>query len=748
MRKIVAFSLGVFIAYSVGYMTLHPSFLMLNDWLGPVLGDNLLSALTIIYIILGSPIRFASLGIMWILVGLLGGIIIRRRLGAVLTMLLVLFIFTPTLLVSAAGIGLQISEMNFEEVSPFDIVPPLPNGLSMTAFFEAPIIGEAIQTAMDLMEGGMPSGPIFDTALQLASPLTFDLVLKPLLLIISALVGVELGKLLEPFFMPYSESIRRAMGGHHRTPPILIILMIMLGSVSTVGYSADETLYAEAIGGYIDDQGQVIMGNLFLDSEVSIGGIQWGSSATEGLLASILVTHEGLMDGVDLGNISMGFDIGGMIGVMPSTLMVIVYMDVPLEQAESRADTISSAFSSSIGIEISKLFAFDPQMLMDNTAEFPNISLVIYQSTATLEDIGGSYLEPFTGHGGLVEIIEDAIDDGTLIPESTPESVLGSACMTGFISTETLIDQIMENGLLPMDNSSEAIEEVLALVDGPVGFTGGVAIWENGYRVTDDGYYFDLPELLGYTEEYVHISEDADISVMGVFGPREDEEQNGFTAMSIPEESGSTIEGDLSTMGTLEVLFMGGSTLSENFRLEFGGSTLPLLVELTKTVTPNTIGPGGQVTVNVQVENMDTKVMTAVNLNDENTLKGYSNARVVSGSTSGYWSSILPGASQSISYVIELGDSGVYTLQKAELEYRHEDNEYGRQSNDVEVTVTRPSAVSFTLASYSSWWSDSGRLLDIPIGGSGSTVMMSFGVVVLGIFAFLEVMNIRKWLQG
>ena len=750
MRKIVAFSLGVFIAYTVGYMTLHPSFLMLNDWLGPVLGDNLLSALTIIYIILGSPIRFASLGIMWILVGLLGGIIIRRRLGAVLTMLLVLFIFTPTLLVSAAGIGLQISEMNFEDVSPFDIVPPLPDGLSMTAFFEAPIIGEAIQTAMDLMEGGMPSGPIFDTALQLISPLTFDMVLKPLLLIISALVGVELGKLLEPFFMPYSESIRRAMGGQPRAPPIFIILMIILGSISTVGYSADETLCAEAIGGYIDDQGQVIMGNLFLDSEVSIGGIQWGSPATEGLLASILVTHEGLMDDVDLGNISIGFDIGGIIGVMPSTLMVIVYMDVPLEQAESRADTISSAFSSSMGIEISKLFAFDPQMmmLMDNTTEFPNISLVIYQSTATLGDIGSSYLEPFTSHGGLVEIIEDAIDDGTLIPESTPESVLGSAFMTGFISTETLIDQIMENGLLPMDNSSEAIEEFLALVDGPVGFTGGVAIWENGYRVTDDGYYFDLPELLGYTEEYVHLSEDADISVMGVFGPGEDEEQNGFTAISIPEESGSTIEGDLSTMGTLEVLSTGGSTLSENFKLEFGGSTLPLLVDITKTVTPNTIGTGGQVTVNVQVENLDTKVMTSVNLNDENTLKGYSNARVVSGSTSGYWSSILPGASQSISYEFELEDSGVYTLQKAELEYRHEDNEYSRQSNDVEVTVTRPNALSFTLASYSSWWSDSGRLLDIPTSGSGSTIMMGLGAVVLGILAFLEVMNIRKWLQG
>jgi len=751
MRKIVAFSLGVFIAYSVGYVTLHPSFLMLNDWLGPVLGDNFLSALTIIYIILGSPLRFASLGIMWITVGLLGGILIRRRLGAVLTMLLVLFIFTPALLVSAARIGLQLSEMNFEGENPFDIIPPLPQGLSMTAFFEAPIIGEAIQTAMDVMEGGMPSGPIMDIALQLASPLTFDLALKPLMLIISALVGVELGKLIEPFFMPYSDSIRKAMGGQPRVQPILMILLIMLGSISSIGFSVDETLYAEAIGGYIDDQGQVFMGNLFLDSEASIGGIQWGSPATEGLLASILVTHDGIMDDVDLGNITMGFDVGGMVGVMPSTLMVIVYMNVPLEQAEFRADTISSAFSSSMGIEISKLFAFDPQMmmLMDNSTEFPNISLVIYQSSATLEDIGGSYLEPFTSHGGLVEIIEDAIDDGTLIPGSTPDSVLGSAFMTGFISTQTLVNQLIENELLPMDNSSKAIEEFMALVDGPVGFAGGVAIWENGYRVADDGYYFDLPELLGYTEEYVHLSEEADISVMGVFGPSEDEEQNGFTAMSIPEGSGSSIEGDLSSMGDNEILSTGGNTLTENFRLHFGGSTLPLLVEVTKTVTPNTVGPNGHVTVNVRVENMDTETMTAVNLNDEDTLKDYSsNAKIISGSTSGYWSRILPGASESISYVVELGDSGVYTLQKAELDYKHEDNDYSRQSNDVEVTVGRPNALSFTLASYSSWWEDSSKLLDIPTGGSGSTIMLGFGAVVVGILAFLEVMNMRKWLQG
>jgi len=749
LRKIVAFSLGFFIIYSVGYLTLHSSFLMLSDWLGPVLGDGLLSALTVIYILLGSPVRFAVLGLSWILVGLLGGMIIRRRLGAVLTMLMVFFIFVPALAISVAGIGLQISEMNFDGDNPFDILPPLPQGLSMAAFFEAPIIGEVFQTVMDVMEGGIPSGPIFDLVIQMASPLALDLTLKPLLLIIAALVGVELGKLVEPFFNPYSEAIRKSLGGKPRVQPILIILTIILGSLSTCGFAVEEKLFGEAIVGYIDEQGQVFMGDLFLDSEVSIGGIQWGSPATEGLLASILVTHEGFMDDFDLGDITMGFDLSSMISVMPSTLMVVVYMDVPLELAESRADTISSAFSSSMDIGISKLFAFSPQIPMENMTELPNISLVIYESSATLEDIGGSYFEPFIHHEGLVEIIEDAIDDSTLIPEATSDSVTGSAFITGFISPQILIEEMIENGLYSMDNGSEPMDELLALIDGPVGFTGGFASWENGYKITDDGYYFDLPELLGYTEEHVILSEDADISAIGVFGPTEDEEQNGFTAVSIPEDAVSGVEENLSTMGSLEVLSTGGSTLSENFRLFFGGSTLPLLVKVTKTVTPEIIGREGSVTVNVLVENRDIDAMSAVELNDEESLRGYSpSARIVSGITSGYWSSILPGASESISYTIELGDLGVYTLQKAHLNYQHGDNEYSKQSNSIEVTVTRPNAISFTLASYSSWWGDAGRLLDIPTGGSGSTTLLGIGAIIVGILAFLEVMNIRKWLQG
>ncbi len=50
MRKIVAFVICSLLVLTMGFMFIHPSFLMVANWLGPVLGSSLLTALSMLYL--------------------------------------------------------------------------------------------------------------------------------------------------------------------------------------------------------------------------------------------------------------------------------------------------------------------------------------------------------------------------------------------------------------------------------------------------------------------------------------------------------------------------------------------------------------------------------------------------------------------------------------------------------------------------------------------------------------------------
>ena len=58
MRKTAAFFLSLFLVLSLGYATLHPAYLLMTDWLGPMVGSSLLSVFTLIYLLLGDPLSF------------------------------------------------------------------------------------------------------------------------------------------------------------------------------------------------------------------------------------------------------------------------------------------------------------------------------------------------------------------------------------------------------------------------------------------------------------------------------------------------------------------------------------------------------------------------------------------------------------------------------------------------------------------------------------------------------------------
>ncbi len=778
MRKTVALFIGVFLVFALGYATLHPSFLLLADWLCPVVGEPLLTVLTIVYLLFGDTLQFTALAALWAGVALLGGLIIRRRVGAVITMMLVFLLFLPALAVSAYGVFERLSEAGIlmGGGNPFEALPPLPSGLTIATLFEAPIIGEALDAVIDLLMGSSPEGFGISVLMPILTPLIIDFAMKPVIIAVAAIVGAEVGMRLEPSFRPYSESLRVRLGGVPRFEPVdlammqgrIVLPMIMcimlvtaLAAVPPHAGSSEGVFYSENLLGVVDTEGRGVVAYLFVDSGISIGGVDADDPAAEGLVASLIVSHEGVAELLpDLVNVTGGLDIRSLVNMAPPTFMVSVYLGVPMEEAERRADTISSAFSSSYGVSLKKLVAFEPPSSEVEGTQMPQLAFVVYQSSADLEGMVEEHVQLFSAHGGLAETIEGAHISGRLMPGATQWSADGSALVTGFVNLQPVLEYLpADEGLPFLGGDTKVIgmfEELLSLFEGAVGFSGGVSVWEHGVRVTDDGYGFNLLELLG-VEGGLGFAEESDFSLVVVAGLNQTADEGNFslqnakifTSLSLDDPEMGEVFAPLSQMGVVTQVPPGGEVPASGLQMSISGVSMPLIVEVTKEASPLVAQPDGRIQVTVTVRNDDMNPMTSVSLDDGSTITGYpSSTRLVSGSTSEYWGEIGPGASRTLTYTIQLGDAGVYSLIPARVVYTHSGEEYSESSGRLEVTVARPGPVAFTMSSLATSWKRFASLLDIPTDGKGSTILMGSTLSVLAVLAVLEYRNFRKWISG
>jgi hypothetical protein len=490
---------------------------------------------------------------------------------------------------------------------------------------------------------------------------------------------------------------------------------------------------------------------------MSIGGIDVNSPAAEGLVASVLISQEGIRGALqDLGPLTGGFDPKTVLDVIPPTIMVVVYLDVPKGVAEQRADTISSAFSNSLDIELHVLLSFELPQSGGNGPQVPLLSIVVYQSPASLEEMAGKYMWQLTEHGGLTDLINEASTNGRLVPEEDPRSADGTIFLTGFVNLGPLLQYVPTEGVLPIPgggmNATGLLEKVKSLLEGPFGFSGGASYWDHGVEPAEGEYSFNLMELLGVDE--ASLSQDSDLSLVVLAGPNQtapgENESRPIVRIvsSLPTddlEMGSFIEA-LFEIGLMTIVPPGVTIPPQALRLSIpGGIDMPLVVTVTKEVSPIVAQPKGEVKVTVTVRNEDVRPMSDVQLSDGSTLEGYPNsASLESGSTSESWAEISPGESRSLTYTIKLGEAGVYSLMPAEVVYTHSDNRYTESSSRVEVRVARKDPVSFTVYSVVELWATAADLLDVPTGGKGSTILTGSTLLIFAVIFFFEYRSHRK----
>jgi hypothetical protein len=767
LRKSAAFLICFFLLMFLGYFTLHQSFLLVGDWLGPILGSSIYTLFTAVFLLFGDPLKFVVLAVVWGLVAFIGGLIIRRRLGATLMMLLLFLSLIPILAASGLGMFLRLQESGVLNSGSniFDTLPPIPSGFTLANVLEAPIIGKVIELVLGMMTSAQEGGGV-DILGAVLIPVLIDFAMKPVIIVVAALVGVEVGRRLEKPFAPRSESLRLRLGGKPMPKPAaqvpastmlkaallvcLVLFQMPLHSLQPVG-AAGDGFYAENLAGIVDDNGRAYVGDVFVDTSLP-SGIGPGTQGTEGLVASLLVSQEGIMDLVSKsGLLPPDIDVSSFIDTVPPTFAVMVYAGAYKEEAGNRADAFSSVFSNTYGVSLQKLVAFDSiQSFNNGTVQLP-ISMVVYESPSSLEDVAsGAYIEQFVGHGGYAELVDKAFKNGRLIPGATTDSADGSMIFTGFLNLAPFREYI-PIGIIP-EGFQAKLEPFL---DGPVSVSGGVSYFDRGYTKEGELAMLDLLSLLGVGEAPT-ISPDADSSLLVVVAPNRTETDGQevpnikiTTTLPLDEIEDNFTEGILSTLGDFEVDIPGEQLSDLRFQVGIRGVTLPLNVLLTKSVSPESSSPNGVIQVTVTVRNDDSKAMANVLIDDSRTLTGYSvSASIASGSTSTTFSSIAPGETRTLTYNVRLGEAGAYTLRSASLSYSYAGEVFEDTSNEPEAMVERPNPLIMSVGVVVNTWSLAADGLTLLLGEAGRMIMIGLTLIILAYVAFNWFRSIRRWLSG
>ena len=160
MRKTTAFLLGVSLVLGLELELLHHSLQIIGIWLTPLLGTQFYVALSLVNLLLADPLTYPVVLLIWLAVAFIGGVIVRTRLGGVLTMLLVWLLVVSMLALSAFRVAMNVGQM-MEEVegeAALGLVPPIPEGMTLTRLLETPMLGEIAMDMIDIVGAGLNRG--------------------------------------------------------------------------------------------------------------------------------------------------------------------------------------------------------------------------------------------------------------------------------------------------------------------------------------------------------------------------------------------------------------------------------------------------------------------------------------------------------------------------------------------------------------------------------------------------------------
>ncbi len=743
MRKTAAFILGVALVLGLGLAFLHPSLQLIGLWLTPVLGTQFYVALSLAYLLLANPLRYPAVLFVWLAVAFLGGLIVRRRLGGVLTMLLVWLVVVPMLALSVFGVAMNVQQMmeDVEGEAALGLVPPIPEGMTLTRLLETPMLGDVAMDVLNMIGEGAEQeigmGFIMDYAYRALGWVA----LKPLIVLVGALIGVETGRVGQRF-MPESLS-----GGLQANQPstvaavkTLFVAFILLGATvaPAEGQFIDlgEDVYVEQLVAGTDGEGRVGLVNVFLETE--------DADVPDDVVAAVVVSQEIRAAGLlSLLPLPEELDTESFLNLAPDTVYAVVYVDTPPEDAIQSSAQVRAMLEDRVGVEFVTLQAFElPEYRLDE-ATLPSMTVVVGYSEADAAEVAEAFLNAVTEHGGLAEGVEEAVSNGALVPGVHEGSADGSVFMSGFIRLEPFTFMLPEEPILDM-----LMEDLEVLFEKPLGFAVSGHYWEEGATSMGLGQSVDLAELLGL-ESLPGYSMDSDASFITLMTPNQTGAQDGLRIdirffSNLPQVSpllpmyGFMIEG----FGNV-TYEEGTSVTADTLRMTLD-RPLPPRLSVTKTASKERAATGSQVEITVSVTNGGNNAVEDVVIDDGHTLLGYAYASDLRGSATKTIASMAPGATETLTYSVTLNRPGVFKLRPAKVSYVSGGETYGEVSDRPTVETGPPglAQAGFTLRG------DLVRLIDLVAEGRGEMVVISATLVVGALVLLNLALTVRRWRLG
>jgi len=290
MRKTAAFLLGVVLVLGLGLALLHPMLQLIGIWLTPLLGTQFYVALSLAYMLLADPLTYPAVLFVWLAVAFIGGVIVRTRLGGVLTMLLVWLLVVPMLALSVFGVAMNVGQM-MEEVEgeeALGLVPPIPGGMTLTRLLETPMLGEIALDLLDIVGEGGEQEIGLDYMMGYAYRALTWAALRPLIVVVGALIGVEAGRLGQRLTSKPSSSLQTDEPTGGAALKTLLVFIILTGATlaPAEGQFIDlgDAVYVEQLAAGTDGAGRVALIDFFLETEEA--------DIPEDLVAALVVSHD------------------------------------------------------------------------------------------------------------------------------------------------------------------------------------------------------------------------------------------------------------------------------------------------------------------------------------------------------------------------------------------------------------------------------------------------------------------------
>lgn len=156
MGKLASYVAGVTALLVLAYYVLSRDYSLLIGWLGPIFGSNVIFPLSIAYMLVGNALKFPMLFLVWIVIGVIVGIIARKGSKAMGSAIAIYF--TAWLFLLVSGVVLILGVVNGPLSSGLSTLPPLPSGTSVDAVLREPLLQEILAVVLQISGISLISG--------------------------------------------------------------------------------------------------------------------------------------------------------------------------------------------------------------------------------------------------------------------------------------------------------------------------------------------------------------------------------------------------------------------------------------------------------------------------------------------------------------------------------------------------------------------------------------------------------------